>query len=79
MSQYLKHFTAVGDEQHSTTHWLDEEEHDEALEEVSVQLPQPQHQDPHNFQEVFRRLFIHDKFQIFVVCTGDFGCCVCPV
>ncbi|XP_061115549.1 voltage-gated hydrogen channel 1-like [Conger conger] len=66
MSQYLKHFTAVGDEQHSTTQWPDEEQ-PEPNEDTLV-VSAPQHKERHHFQDSLRRWFSHGKFQIFVVC-----------
>ncbi|XP_064210267.1 voltage-gated hydrogen channel 1-like [Anguilla rostrata] len=79
MFHYLKHFTTVGDEQHSTTQWLDEEKpaSNEDLAVVSV----PQDQEPHNFRDSLRGLFSHEKFQIFVVCLVilDVGFVLCEL
>ncbi|KAJ8414735.1 hypothetical protein AAFF_G00022580 [Aldrovandia affinis] len=66
MSQYLKHFTAVGDEP-LTTQWPDEEE-EPGSSEVLVVVSTAQHQEPRNFRVSLRGLLSHDRFQITVVC-----------
>ncbi|KAI1900706.1 hypothetical protein AGOR_G00052660 [Albula goreensis] len=66
MSQYLKHFTAVGDKQHNTPEWLDEEDH-ESIEDLE-EVPALQHQEPQSIRGSLCRLFSHEKFQIAVVC-----------
>ncbi|XP_051540169.1 voltage-gated hydrogen channel 1-like [Myxocyprinus asiaticus] len=64
MSRYLRHFTAVGDEQNTATQWQDEELHvgSEALE-----LATGHHLGQVSFRDSLRRLYSAEKFQIVVV------------
>ncbi|XP_036385824.1 voltage-gated hydrogen channel 1 [Megalops cyprinoides] len=65
MSRYLRHFTAVGDDEHSIAQWQEEELH-EASEELEPATGQAQQ--PITFRDSLRKLFSSDKFQISVVC-----------
>ncbi|XP_059400387.1 voltage-gated hydrogen channel 1-like isoform X2 [Carassius carassius] len=61
MSRFLKHFTAVGDEQNTAAQWQDTELHDasEDLELATGQLGQV------NFRNSVRRLYSTERFQVF--------------
>ncbi|XP_016337151.1 voltage-gated hydrogen channel 1-like [Sinocyclocheilus anshuiensis] len=65
MSRFLKHFTAVGDEQNTAAQWQDTELHDvsEDLERATGQ-----HLGQVSFRDSLRRLYSTERFQIFVVC-----------
>ncbi|XP_036381883.1 voltage-gated hydrogen channel 1-like [Megalops cyprinoides] len=64
MSQYLRHFTAVGDD-HSTTQWQDEEQHDSMEEQEPTPL---QHRELQTFRDAMRKLYSCERFQVSVVC-----------
>lgn len=65
MSRYLKHFTAVGDEQNTATQWHDEEPHDASED---LELATGQHLEQVSFRDSLRRLYKTERFQIVVVC-----------
>ncbi|ROI48963.1 Voltage-gated hydrogen channel 1 [Anabarilius grahami] len=65
MSRYLKHFTAVGDEQSTAAQWHDDEPHDASED---VELATGQHLEQVSFRDSLRRLYKTERFQIVVVC-----------
>ncbi|KAG1970841.1 voltage-gated hydrogen channel 1 [Pimephales promelas] len=65
MSHFLKHFTAVGDEQSTAGQWHDEEPHDASED---IELATGQHLEPVSFRDSLRRLYKTERFQIVVVC-----------
>uniref|UniRef100_A0A672LGD5 Voltage-gated hydrogen channel 1 n=1 Tax=Sinocyclocheilus grahami TaxID=75366 RepID=A0A672LGD5_SINGR len=62
MSRFLKHFTAVGDEQNTAAQWQDTELHDASEDLAPVHLGQV------SFRDSLRRLYCTERFQICVVC-----------
>lgn len=71
MSRYLRHFTAVGDEQ--PAQWDDEEELNAASEELSAatgQFPTTL-----TFRESLQRLYGSDRFQVYHTCLSLTVCC----
>ncbi|XP_077099157.1 voltage-gated hydrogen channel 1 [Siphateles boraxobius] len=65
MSRYLKHFTAVGDEQSTAGQWHEEEPHDASED---IELATGQHLEQVSFRDSLRRLYRTERFQIVVVC-----------
>ncbi|XP_016102739.1 voltage-gated hydrogen channel 1 [Sinocyclocheilus grahami] len=65
MSRFLRHFTAVGDEQNSATQGHDEELHDASED---LELATGQHLGQVSFRDSLRRLYSTERFQIVVVC-----------
>ncbi|XP_016338918.1 voltage-gated hydrogen channel 1-like [Sinocyclocheilus anshuiensis] len=65
MSRFLRHFTAVGDEQNTATQWHDEEPHDFSED---LELAKGQHLGQVSFRDSLRRLYSTERFQIVVVC-----------
>lgn len=61
MSRYLKHFTAVGDEQSTAGQWHEEEPHDASED---IQLATGQHLDQVSFRDSLRRLYRTERFQV---------------
>ncbi|XP_051972443.1 voltage-gated hydrogen channel 1 [Xyrauchen texanus] len=64
MSRYLRHFTAVGDDQNIATQWHDEELH---VASEALELATGQHLGQVSFRDSLRRLYSSEKFQIVVV------------
>ncbi|KTG41045.1 hypothetical protein cypCar_00009327 [Cyprinus carpio] len=65
MSSFLRHFTAVGDEQNTAAQWQDEEPHDARGD---LELATGQHLGQVSFRDSLRRLYSTERFQIVVVC-----------
>ncbi|XP_016413069.1 voltage-gated hydrogen channel 1 isoform X1 [Sinocyclocheilus rhinocerous] len=65
MSRFLRHFTAVGDEQNTATQGHDEEPHDASED---LELATGQHLGQVSFRDSLRRLYSTERFQIVVVC-----------
>ncbi|KAL0182096.1 hypothetical protein M9458_021471, partial [Cirrhinus mrigala] len=65
MSRFLRHFTAVGDDQHTATQWQDDEPHDASED---LELATGQHLGQVSFRDSLRRLYSTERFQIVVVC-----------
>ncbi|KAI2660019.1 voltage-gated hydrogen channel 1 [Labeo rohita] len=65
MSRFLRHFTAVGDEQTTATQWQDDEPHDASED---LELATGQHLGQVSFRDSLRRLYSTERFQIVVVC-----------
>lgn len=61
MSRYLKHFTAVGDEQSTAGQWHEEEPHDASED---IELATGQHLDQLSFRDSLRRLYRTERFQV---------------
>ncbi|XP_043106828.1 voltage-gated hydrogen channel 1 [Puntigrus tetrazona] len=65
MSRFLRHFTAVGDQQNSASPWHDEEPHDASED---LELATGPHLGQVSFRDSLRRLYSTERFQIVVVC-----------
>lgn len=61
MSRYLKHFTAVGDEQSTAAQWHDDEPHDASED---IELATGQHLEQVSFRDSLRRLYKTERFQV---------------
>ncbi|XP_016413071.1 voltage-gated hydrogen channel 1 isoform X2 [Sinocyclocheilus rhinocerous] len=61
MSRFLRHFTAVGDEQNTATQGHDEEPHDASED---LELATGQHLGQVSFRDSLRRLYSTERFQI---------------
>lgn len=78
MSSFLRHFTAVGDEQNTAAQWQDEEPHDARGD---LELATGQHLGQVSFRDSLRRLYSTERFQV-IVCTLylymyiDIECCL---
>ncbi|XP_042588225.1 voltage-gated hydrogen channel 1-like [Cyprinus carpio] len=65
MSSFLRHFTAVGDEQNTAAQLQDEDPHDARGD---LELATGQHLGQVSFRDSLRRLYSTERFQIVVVC-----------
>ncbi|XP_051973826.1 voltage-gated hydrogen channel 1-like isoform X2 [Xyrauchen texanus] len=64
MSRYLRHFTAVGDEQNTAPQWQDEELH---VDSDDLELTTGQRLGQVSFRDSLRCLYSSERFQIIVV------------
>lgn len=65
MSRFLRHFSAVGDEQNAAAQWHEEEPHDASED---LELATGQHLGQVSFRDSLRRHYRTERFQIVVVC-----------
>ncbi|XP_051973828.1 voltage-gated hydrogen channel 1-like isoform X3 [Xyrauchen texanus] len=62
MSRYLRHFTAVGDEQNTAPQWQDEELH---VDSDDLELTTGQRLGQVSFRDSLRCLYSSERFQVF--------------